>query len=263
MKVLLCGYHEAGCRALRTLVARGHEVVVATHEPTPGVPNLADHARALRLPVTVDEIDALREEARRFKPDIIFSVYYRSILPPDVLSLSRLGGLNFHPSLLPRHRGCFSAPWAIIEGDRETGVTCHHMIEQVDAGNVIDREIVAIVSSDTGMSLYYKLVDATLRVFDRLLTPGSALGERGSSQHGAGTHHSRHVPFNGVIDLLWPRERIDRFIRALFFPPYPPAELRLDGRVYEVRTMADFDRLMHDETGVEVAREHVGSSAQV
>lgn len=246
MKVLLCGYHEAGYRALRTLVASGHDVAVATHQPTPGVPNVADMAGALRCPVAVDDLDALREQARRFKPDVLFSVYYRSILPPDVLSSARLGGLNFHPSLLPRHRGCFSAPWAIIEGDRETGVTCHRMTEQVDAGDVMDREIVAIDSSDTGMSLYYKLVDAALRVFDRVLVRGVSIGEGGSPQEGAGSYHSRRVPFGGVIDPHWPRDRIDRFIRALFFPPYPPAELRVDGRGHEVRTLADYDRLMHD-----------------
>jgi len=246
VKVLLCGYHEAGYRALRTLVARGHDVVVATHQPTPGVPNVADLARVLHLPVTVDELDALREAVRCYKPDILFSVYYRSILPLDVLSSVRLGGLNFHPSLLPQHRGCFSAPWAIIQGDRETGVTCHRMTEQVDAGDAIDREIVAIDSSDTGMSLYYKLVDATLRVFDRVLARGTFVGQGGSPQNGAGSYHSRQVPYRGVIDPQWPRDTIDRFIRALFFPPYPPAELRLGGRGYEVRTMADFDRLMHD-----------------
>ena len=262
MKVLLCGYHEAGYRALRTLVSRGHEVIVATHQPAAGVPDVADLARVLQCSVIVDDLDALREEIRRFKPDILFSVYYRSILPPDVLASVRLGGLNFHPSLLPRHRGCFSAPWAIIEGDRETGVTCHRMTERVDAGDVMDRETVAIDSSDTGMSMYYKLVDATLRVLDRILALNASAGEGGSPQRGAGSYHSRQVPFEGVIDPQWPRDRIDRFIRALFFPPYPPAGLRLGGRVHEVRTMADFDRLMHAASEVDGSPQQDATSIQ-
>lgn len=262
MKVVLCGYHEAGYRALRTLVSRGHHVIVATHRAAPGVPDVADLARVLALPVTVDDIDSLRKKVRSFKPDMLFSVFYRSILPLDVLASARLGALNFHPSLLPRHRGCFSAPWAIIEGDRETGLTCHRMTEQVDAGDAIDRETVVIDSSDTGMSLYYKLVDATLRVFDRVLSLGTSVGEGGSPQQGVGSYHSRQVPYGGVIDPKWPRDRIDRFIRALYFPPYPPAELRFGGRVHEVRTMADFDRLMHDVTAVDVSRQHDATSVQ-
>ncbi len=244
MRVLLCGYHEAGYRALRTLVAHGHDVLVATHEAMPGVPDVADLAHMLDLPVAVDDFGDLHEQARRFQPDMLYSVYYRDILPPEILSIPRIGALNFHPSLLPRHRGCFSAPWTIIEGDRETGVTCHVMTERVDAGDVVDRELVPVASDETGMSLYYRLVDAALRSFERVLAQGGRVTEGAAPQEGSSSYHSRKIPFGGEIDPSWSRDRIERFIRALYFPPYLPATVMIAGRRYEVRTLGDFDRLV-------------------
>jgi len=254
MRVLLCGYHEAGCRALRTLVSGGHEVFVATHTTPDGVSSVPDLARDLAVPRVDGSPRDIFKVARDFAPDIIFSVYYRAILPRKVLELAPRGGFNFHPSLLPRHAGCFSGVWAILEGDRMTGVTCHRMVERVDSGEIVDVITLPIEASDTGISLYFKLVDTAHALFERVLRQADCGPLRGRPQSGERSYHGREVPFNGIIDPEWPRDRIDRFIRALYFPPYEPACVEFDGRNYPVRTIEEYNRLLR-ECGSERARQ--------
>jgi len=244
MRVLLCGYHEAGCRALRTLASGGHEVLVATHPTPDGIPSVADRAGELSTPYVDGSPGEVFNAAREFAPDIIFSVYYRTILPRKVLELAPRGGFNFHPSLLPRHAGCFSGVWAILEGDRETGVTCHRMVERVDSGEIVDVVTLPIEQSDTGELLYYKLVDTAHALFERVLKRAECGPLRGRPQAGERSYHGREVPFDGIIDPEWSRDRIERFIRGLYFPPYEPACVELDGRHYAVRTIEDYDRLL-------------------
>ena len=258
MKVLLFAYHDAGYRALRALIAKGHEVLVVTHPSPPEFPSVAALADVLGLKWTMDGVESFLALASEFRPDIMFSVYYRHILSQDILDIPRRGSFNFHPSLLPKHRGCFSAPWAIIDGDRVTGVTCHRMTEKVDAGEIIDRQDVTIAETETGLSLYDKLVNTTASLFLRVLDRAETGALKGTPQEGEGSFHRREVPFGGLIDLQWPRARIDRFIRALYFPPYHPATILVDGHRSTVRTIEQYDRLMRN---VEVSHSLVSGIA--
>jgi len=242
MRILLCGYHEAGYRALRTLVARGHDVLVATHATPEEIPSVAALARSFGLPVVDGDPEQVFEGARRFTPEITFSVYYRTILPAKVLDLAPKGSFNFHPSLLPRHKGCFSAVWAILDGDETAGVTCHRMVARADAGEIVDVIALPVADNDTGMTLHYKLADAAVRLFERVLGIAECGPLTGRPQEGERSYHKRTVPYDGVINRDWPRECIERFIRALDFRPYPPACVVVDGARRPVRSLAEYDR---------------------
>lgn len=244
MKVLLCGYHEGGYRALRTLFARGHDVLVATHPTPEPIPSVAGLCSSLSIPCVEGTHEAVLEAAREFAPDITFSVYYRTILSAELLALAPLGAFNFHPSLLPKHAGCFSGVWAIIEGDKTTGVACHRMIERIDAGEIVDTVTVPVEKTDTGLSLFYKLVDAALVLFDRVVRQAEIGPLHGRPQEGERSYHPRKVPCEGVIDPTWPREQIERFIRAIYFPPHPPAHVERNGTWHPVSSMAAYDRVM-------------------
>ena len=111
----------------------------------------------LRMPV---EIARLRELA----PDILAVVAYGKILPPEVLELPALGCVNIHGSLLPRHRGSAPIQWAILSGDRVTGVTSMYMDKDVDTGDMIYSRSVEIGDRETSGML-----------FDRLKVLGGAL----------------------------------------------------------------------------------------
>lgn len=88
-----------------------------------------------------------------FNPDVIFSLYYREIIPKAVPDMAAVGCMNLHPSLLPKHRGVLSVPWAMVKRDSTTGYTYHHITEEVDAGNIVHQEEVEILDTDTAFAV--------------------------------------------------------------------------------------------------------------
>jgi len=90
-------------------------------------------------------------------PDIVVVVAFGQILSPDFLSIPGICSLNLHPSLLPRYRGAAPIPWAIIRGDRETGVTVQRIEEGVDEGRIIVQEKIPISLEDTAGDLEDRL----------------------------------------------------------------------------------------------------------
>src|SRR5260370_33187403 len=98
-----------------------------------------------------------------FAADIIASVYYRFIVKPHVIASVRGRIFNMHPSLLPRHRGCSSIPWALIEGDTVTGVTFHYIDEGIDTGKIILQAAVPSTSEDTQASLPPRCIPRAVR----------------------------------------------------------------------------------------------------
>ncbi len=122
MRAVVFGYSNVGDRCLRVLRARGVDVVlVATHRDHPGETlwfrRVADTADELGLPwMYADDPKSPELEAavRRAQPDLLFSFYYRAMLPPAVLALARHGAYNLHGSLLPQFRGRAPTNWAVL-----------------------------------------------------------------------------------------------------------------------------------------------------
>ena len=71
------------------------------------------------------------------RPAIIYSFYYRNLLPDAVLRAAPLGAFNLHGSLLPAYRGRAPVNWMLVNGEREAGVTLHHMVARADAGDIV------------------------------------------------------------------------------------------------------------------------------
>src|SRR4051812_6098264 len=97
------------------------------------------------------------ERLQAFKPDLIVVVAYGQILKRNVLELPRLGCVNIHSSLLPRWRGAAPIQWAILGGDTESGVTTMHLVEKLDAGDILLQAKTPISSEDTASSLHDRL----------------------------------------------------------------------------------------------------------
>jgi methionyl-tRNA formyltransferase len=181
--------------------------------------------------------------ARSFAPDLIVSASYRKKLPVSILNLAT-DSINFHPSLLPRHRGCWSGFWAIFEGDTETGVTCHRMVEAFDEGRILHQEHQTIASDDTSVSIYKKLLPVTAscarHVFRSYFGPGLPSGEE---QKGESSYHYRGLPFDGLVQPEWSDHQVDRFIRAMHFPPFDGAAVIIGGERYLVDSVAHLHAL--------------------
>ena len=98
------------------------------------------------------------ERIAAIRPAIIYSFYYRNLLPDAILRTAPLGAYNLHGSLLPAYRGRAPVNWMLVNGEREAGVTLHHMVARADAGDIVGQRSVAIDDSDTALTLYRKLV---------------------------------------------------------------------------------------------------------
>jgi methionyl-tRNA formyltransferase len=98
---------------------------------------------------------------RELRPDLILVDSYSMLLPPEILCLPPMGGVNVHGALLPRHRGANPIQWAILNDERRAGVTIHEMTEEIDAGAIIAQREVPIEFGDTWKDVYARISEAT------------------------------------------------------------------------------------------------------
>jgi methionyl-tRNA formyltransferase len=160
---------------------------------------------------------------RELAPDLIFSFYYRKMIPERVLAHAQLGAYNMHGSLLPRYRGRAPLNWAIIHGENETGLTLHVMVREADAGDVIDQERVPIGPEETAGEVAMRIPDAAVRLILRqidALKAGTAT--RHVQDHSKATYFGIRRPEDGRIDWRQSSAEIFNLVRAVA-PPFPGA----------------------------------------
>jgi len=231
MKAIVFAYHDIGCVGLQALVDAGYDVqAVFTHTDSPDENNFfASVARlgaGLNLPVYAPEdvnhplwVDRIRE----LQPDVIFSFYYRNMISDDVLSLAPQGGFNLHGSLLPRYRGRAPVNWALLKGEKETGVTLHKMIKRPDAGDIVAQRAVPISADDIALTLHAKVRDAAQVLLADVL-PKMKQGEitLTPQDESQASYFGRRTAADGEIHWHKPATEINNLIRAVT-EPYPGA----------------------------------------
>ena len=231
MRAVVFAYSNVGDRCLRVLRARGVEVpLVVTHRDHPGetlwFQRVADTADELGLPwIYGDDPRApeLAPAVAAARPDVIFSFYYRAMIPPALLTLAPAGAYNMHGSLLPRYRGRAPTNWAVLHGETETGATLHEMVAKPDAGAIVDQSAVPILPDDTAEQVFHKVTVAAEQVLWRSL-PAILAGRapRLPNDLTQGSYYSGRKPEDGRIDWRQPAAQVYNLIRAVA-PPYPGA----------------------------------------
>ena len=168
-----------------------------------------------RLRNAPEVLGRLRAEA----PDAIVVVAYGKILPPEILAIPRLGCVNVHGSLLPRHRGASPVQAAILAGDPVTGVSTMRMTEGLDAGPVYLARETAVAADDTAATLSARLAEMGAELLVETLRgiAGGSLAAR--PQAGAPTYCRVIRRDDGRIDWNVPAGRIVRMLRA--YTPWP------------------------------------------
>jgi UDP-4-amino-4-deoxy-L-arabinose formyltransferase/UDP-glucuronic acid dehydrogenase (UDP-4-keto-hexauronic acid decarboxylating) len=231
MKTVVFAYHDMGITGLEALQRAGLEIAaIFSHEDDPGencwfgsVPDWAvRHNIPLFCPENVNTDEWFRKIAS-LKPDVIFSFYYRHLLSKEVLAIPSAGALNLHGSLLPHYRGRCPVNWVLVNGETETGVTLHRMVEKADAGDIVAQKVVPIDLVDTARTLYNKLCTQAASLLDEILPmikDGTA--PRIRQDLNSGSYFGRRTPEDGRIDWHWSALRIYNLIRAVT-EPYPGA----------------------------------------
>jgi methionyl-tRNA formyltransferase len=229
--ILVFAYNDIGYECLDALIQNdAYVLAVITHHDDPGEEiwfrSVADLAQEYEIPVHKPESVNAPEWIRRIRswsPDLIFSFYYRSLLSEEILGIPSLGAFNMHGSLLPRYRGRAPINWAVLNGEKETGVTLHHMIERADAGDIVDQEAVSIGNADTALDVFGKCAKAARSVLERqldALEQGKA--PRRPQDEALATSFGGRKPEDGRIDWTASASSQYNLVRAVT-QPFPGA----------------------------------------
>ena len=244
--IAVFAYSDTGHACLERLLDRGENVVlVATHEDSAGeqrwFPSVAELARSRGIEPMVFEQDGSPEAIARVRaaaPELLFSFYYRGVLPEEILEIPRLGAYNVHGSLLPKYRGRAPVNWAVLKGETETGATLHVMTARPDAGDIVDQETVPIGPDDTAADVQRRVTEAAVRVLERRLEDLKAgRVPRRPQEESAATRFGRRRPEDGRIDWSRTASEIHDLVRAVTHP-YPGAftDVFGGGKTYVWRT---------------------------
>lgn len=239
LRIVFMGTPEFAVPSLRALVAGGYHIVgVVTAPDKPAGRGQKLHesevkiaARELGLPVLQPEklkdpafVGAMRELA----PDLGIVIAFR-MLPEVIWAMPRLGTFNLHASLLPQYRGAAPINWAVINGERQTGVTTFLLNREIDKGAILDQIPVEILPEDTVGTLYDKLmaIGATLvtQTVDRIAAGDVQPVEQQHIDETTLRPAPKIFKDDCRIDWSLPGRRIVDFIRGL--SPYPAAWTRM------------------------------------
>ena len=171
MKVIFMGTPDFSVGTLEALAEAGHEVVLAVTQPdkpkgrggkmqyTP----VKEAALARDIPVyqpkKIREPECI-EELKKYNADIMVVIAFGQILPKEILQMTPYGCINVHASLLPKYRGAAPIQWAVIDGEKVSGVTTMQMNEGLDTGDMILKTEIPLDQKETGGSLHDKLAEA-------------------------------------------------------------------------------------------------------
>lgn len=248
MKIIFMGTPDFAVGALKALIASKHEVTAVITQPdkpkgrgkamqfTP-VKEVAVNAgipvyqpKRVREPEFTGTLEAIEADA-------IVVVAFGQIIPKEILRMKRYGCINVHGSLLPKYRGAAPIQWAVIDGEKESGVTTMQMDEGLDTGDMLLKAVVPLEEKETGGSLFGKLSQTGAELLLQTiqgLEEGSITPEK---QGEATTAYAKMLKKEmGLID--WSRDAvsIERLIRGL--NPWPSAYTHLDGKTLKI-WMAD------------------------
>ncbi len=239
MNVVFMGTPEFAVPALEAIHATDRILAVYTQPDRPvgrglGLAPPPVKKKAIELGLEVRQPEKLSlpgefEKLQELNPDAIVVVAYGQILRRNVLELPRFGCINIHSSLLPRWRGAAPIQWAILSGDAETGVTTMHLVEKLDAGDILLQKSTPIGAEDTAGTLHDRLAQMGAELIVptlRGLEDGTLKGNR--QDESLVTYASKLSKEMESIDPMEPAEVLDRKIRALH--PWPGTSVWVAGK---------------------------------
>ena len=168
MKIIFMGTPDFSVGTLEALVEAGHEVVLAVTQPdkpkgrgkemqfTPVKECALAHNIPVYQPKKIREPECI-EELKKYQADVCVVVAFGQILPKEILEMTPYGCINVHASLLPKYRGAAPIQWAVINGEKVSGVTTMQMDEGLDTGDMLEKVEITLDKKETGGSLFDKL----------------------------------------------------------------------------------------------------------
>lgn len=259
MKILFMGHHEWAYLTLEALINSKHKIVGVVAEPEEfdqkykwgeKYRDLKELAKEHNIPVFQPKTPNTPEfiqTMEKLNPELIVSVSYHAIIKKEILD--KWPVINAHNALLPKYRGRAPINWAIINGEKETGVTIHYLVEELDKGDIILQESVPIKYKETAgevwkrcLPLYPKLV---LKAVDMI---GEGIVQRIKQDESKATYFSKRTPKDGIIDWNKTTLQLYNWVRALTHP-YPGAFTYYNGKKLIIWKVKEWEKDYKGELG--------------
>ncbi len=271
MRIVYMGTPDIAATVLRRLIVNDHNIVaVITGEdkvrgrgkvktPTPTKEMAMRHGIPTYEPKTLRD-EAFAELLRELAPDLIVVVAYGKILPPSVLSCPKFGCINMHVSLLPKYRGAAPMQRAIINGERETGVTVMYMAEGLDTGDVISRAIFPIHPTDTFEDIHDRSADIGADLLsDTIYNVFAGMVDPVPQDDALATYAAKIEKSECKIDFTKSARELDCLIRGV--TPIPGAFAYLGGKMLKIFNATPTDGV--GEAGEVLSTDGVGDGSFV
>ncbi len=244
MKLIFMGTPDFSVGTLEALIAAGHEITLVVsqpdkpkgrgHEltPTPVKETALKHGLKVFQPKRLKDPETIRT-LEEMPADAIVVIAFGQIVPASILHMKKYGCINVHGSLLPKYRGAAPIQWAVIDGERESGVTIMQMDEGLDTGDMLLKGSVVLDEKETSGSLFDKLsalgaslcVEALEKLERGELTP--------EKQGESPTEYARMLTKEmGELDFSRDAVTLERLIRG--FNPWPSAYTRLGDKTLKI-----------------------------
>ncbi|MFH0738974.1 MAG: methionyl-tRNA formyltransferase [Candidatus Omnitrophota bacterium] len=244
MNIVFFGSSQFALPSLKALIASGYDIACVVTQPD------KEKGRGLELSATKVKVEAKVRKLevyqpinintssslkfiKSLKPDLFIVIAYGQILSQEVLDIPKLLAINLHASLLPAYRGAAPINWAIIKGEKVSGVTIMKVIKQMDAGPIMLQKKLAIEDSDTAVTLEEKLSKLGAEVLQE------ALGEIESGTYKAVPQNNKDATLapklkkaDGLIDWNRPAQDISNLVRGTL--PWPGAYTHYKGKLLKI-----------------------------
>ena len=245
MRVVFMGTPDFAVGTLEALIEAGHQVIGVVTQPdkpkgrgktlmpTPVKEVALKHQIPVYQPKKVRE-EEFTETLRKLAPDVIVVAAFGQNITKEILEIPRFGCINVHASLLPAYRGAAPIQWAVINGEKESGVTIMQMDEGLDTGDMIDKVVVPLAEDETGGSLFDKLSQAGAQLCVKVLKDleeGRAVREK-QPEESTTAYASMISKKMGEINWKDSARSIEQLIRGL--DPWPSAYTKLQGKTLKL-----------------------------
>lgn len=244
MRILFMGTPEFAVEQLKRLVETGHEICGVFTQPdkpknrgmkmtfSPVKEYALTHGLEVYQPTKMRDGNALAI-VRELQPELIVVAAYGRILPEDILTLPPFGSINVHSSVLPKYRGAAPINWAILDGQKETGVTIMYMTGDLDAGDIVCSKKTDIMPDEDAQELTHRLAllgaDALEDAIEKI-ADGTAV--RTPQDHSASTYAPMLSKDLSPMDWTRSAQALHDQVRGLI--PWPCASMELGGKKVKV-----------------------------
>lgn len=243
MRVMFMGTPDFAVESLKALCRRNEVVCVVsqpdkpkgrghTLQPTATKVVAQEYGLPVEQPVSLKD-GAFLPILEKYRPDLIVAAAYGKILPEYILKYPPMGCINVHGSLLPKYRGAAPIQWAVLNGDKQSGVTIMHMAQEMDTGDIILMKTTDIGENETSGELFDKLsklgADALLEAIEQI---ENGVDVRKPQDHSNATYAPMLDRTMANLDFTMSADKILRYIRGL--NPWPIAKFEMCGQDVKV-----------------------------